>query len=62
MLRLTAKLKSSSGQIELLCPLCLGPWDKINNLLEVGSTISKIIRNDNNSDDDRRIVVKLNAD
>jgi hypothetical protein len=39
-MRLTSKLKGIKP--EKTCPICMGVRDKINNLLEVGSTISAI--------------------
>ena len=44
VIRLTQKLQKQdySGQAYPFCPLCFGPRDKINNLLEVGSTIKAI--------------------
>ena len=44
VIRLTQKLQKQdySGRSYPFCPLCLGPRDKINNLLEVGSTIKSI--------------------
>lgn len=46
MVRLTNKLQKQdySGREYPFCPLCLGPRDKINNLLEIGSTIKAIHR------------------
>jgi len=43
---LTNKLQKEefSGQRYPFCPLCFGPRDKINNLLEIGSTIKSIKR------------------
>lgn len=48
VIRLTSKLQGTP-EIEFsggLCPLCLGVRDKINNLLEVGSPITKIEYNE----------------
>ena len=44
VVRLTAKLKRPevTGK-EPFCPLCLGIRDEVNNLLEVGSTIKRIV-------------------
>ena len=50
VVRLTNKLQrqeqpdsdAPNGRLYPFCPLCLGVRDQINNLLEVGSTISKI--------------------
>jgi len=49
--RLTAKLLKSQVDVSTqqqskypFCPLCLGIRDKINNLLEVGSTIKSIYK------------------
>lgn len=47
VVRLTNKLKKEVIEIEndnpfLFCPLCLGIRDKINNLLEIGSTIKSV--------------------
>ena len=46
VVRLTNKLQKEefSGQRYPFCPLCFGPRDKINNLLEIGSTIKSIKR------------------
>ena len=51
MIRLTNKLQKQdyTGQPYPFCPLCLGPRDKINNLLEIGSTIKAIRRPDHSS-------------
>ena len=40
VMRLTSKLKGVKP--DLTCPICMGVRDQINNLLEVGSTISAI--------------------
>lgn len=42
VIRLTSKLQGTPEAQEGLCPLCLGVRDEIKNLLEVGSTISRI--------------------
>ena len=42
VIRLTSKLQGEIGVAAQKCPICLGKKDSINNLLEVGSTISKI--------------------
>lgn len=47
VVRLTNKLKKEEIEIEnknpfIFCPLCLGIRDKINNLLEIGSTIKSV--------------------
>lgn len=45
VVRLTNKLEKSKvpeGVLYPFCPLCLGVRDRINNLLEVGSTIKSI--------------------
>ena len=54
VVRLTNKLKKE--EIDILknenqnaypfCPLCMGIRDKINNLLEIGSTIKQVIINE----------------
>ena len=49
VIRLTGKLQKQdhSDRQYPFCPLCLGPRDKINNLLEVSSTIKSIKRDGN---------------
>lgn len=46
VIRLSNKLQKQdySGKNYPFCPLCLGPRDKLNNLLEIGSTIKSIQR------------------
>ena len=46
VIRLTNKIKKQeyTGRRYPFCPLCFGPRDKINNLLEIGSTIKSIKR------------------
>ena len=55
VVRLTNKLKKEEIEIEnqnpfLFCPLCLGIRDKINNLLEIGSTIKRVKINKNDAE------------
>ena len=46
VIRLTNKIQKQDydGEDYPFCPLCLGPRDKLNNLLEIGSTIKSIKR------------------
>ena len=46
VIRLTNKLQKEEyqGRRYPFCPLCFGPRDKINNLLEIGSTIKSVRR------------------
>ena len=47
MVRLTNKLQKqdyTNGRLYPFCPLCLGPRDIVNNVLEIGSTIKSIKR------------------
>ena len=53
VVRLTNKLQKQdySGRPYPFCPLCLGPRDKVNNLLEIGSTIKAIHRKEDGTCD-----------